>query len=72
MCSSDLDILDRLDEIRHGLLSGSLSLAQVTGLANLVRSRRATIADPRLRDVLDEIELRAEVEIAKLTAAASE
>lgn len=61
------DILDRLDELRHGLLTGTLSRGQVVALANLVRSRRSTIMDPKLRELLDEIELRAEVEIAKLS-----
>jgi hypothetical protein len=60
------DILDRLDELRHGLLAGTLTRGQVVALANLVRSRRGSIVDPKLRDLLDEIELRAEVEIAKL------
>lgn len=62
------DILDRLEEIRHALLGGTLSVQQVQNLAALVRSKRAMIADPRMREVLDEIELRAEVEIAKLTS----
>ena len=60
------DILDRLDELRHGLLAGTLTRGQVVALANLVRSRRGSIVDPKLRELLDEIELRAEVEIAKL------
>lgn len=60
------EILDRLDELRHGLLSGTLTRDQIVTLANLVRSRRGSIVDPKLREVLDEIELRAEVEIAKL------
>ncbi len=62
------DILDKLEEIRQALLGGSLSAAQVQSMAALVRAKRATIADPRLSEILDEIELRAEVEIAKLTA----
>ncbi len=61
------DILDRLEEIRHALLGGSLTVAQVQSLAAMVRSRRVTVADPQMREVLDEIELRAEVELAKLT-----
>lgn len=60
------DILDRLDELRHGLLAGTLTRGQIVALANLVRSRRGSIVDPKLREILDEIELRAEVEIAKL------
>jgi class II flagellar assembly regulator FliX len=62
------DILDRLDELRHGLLGGTLSRGQIVALANLVRSRRSSIVDPKLRALLDEIELRAEVEIAKLSS----
>lgn len=62
------DILDKLEEIRRALLGGSLSAAQVQAMAALVRSKRAAVADPRLREILDEIELRAEVELAKLTA----
>ncbi len=62
------DILDRLDELRHGLLAGTLSMAQVQALAGLVRTQRATVMDPRLKEILDEIELRAEVELAKFAA----
>ena len=65
------DILDRLDELRHGLLAGTLTRGQMIALANLVRSRRGSIVDPKLREVLDEIELRAEVEIAKLEGGGS-
>lgn len=59
------DLLDRLDEIRHGLLIGGVPRASLQNLANLVRERRQEIADPALQEVLDEIELRAAVELAK-------
>jgi hypothetical protein len=62
------DILDRLDELRHALLLGTLSMGQILGVLNQIRTRKATVADPNLRELLDEIELRAEVEIAKFTA----
>lgn len=62
------DILDRLDELRHGLLTGTLTMTQVQSLAAMVRTQRATVADPRLVQILDEIELRAEVELAKFAA----
>lgn len=65
------DILDRLDELRHALLAGTLSMSQIQSLAGLVRARRDAVADPQLRELLNEIELRAEVEIAKLTAGAT-
>jgi hypothetical protein len=65
------DILDRLDELRHGLLEGTLTRGQIMALRTLVRSRRANLADPKLNEILDEIELRAEVELAKLSMADS-
>lgn len=63
------DILDRLEEVRHGLLMGSVSKDKLEDLAQMVRSRRESCADPRLGAILDEIELRAEVELAKLSRA---
>ena len=59
------DLLDELDEVRHGLLVGALSKVQLTRLKKLVTARRATVNDPRLAEILDEIELRAAVELAK-------
>lgn len=61
------DILDKLEEIRHGLLLGTVPKEKLADLAQMVRSRRENCQDPRLAALLDEIELRAEVEIAKLT-----
>lgn len=61
------NILNRLDELRHGLLMGHLPKAQLIELAQLVRGKRDQVDDPLLAQVLDEIELRAEVELAKLS-----
>ena len=61
------DILDKLEEVRHGLLMGSIPKEKLITLAQLVRSRRDNVVDPRLAAILDEIELRAEVELAKLS-----
>lgn len=61
------DILDRLDELRHALLMGSVPKERLIQLAQMVRARRDTVSDPRLATMLDEIELRAEVELAKLS-----
>ena len=60
------DILDRLEEVRHGLLLGMIPKERLLDLARMVRARRDSIGDPRLAALLDEIELRAEVELAKL------
>jgi hypothetical protein len=60
------DILDRLEEIRLGLLLGTVSQARLQQLAQALRSARGQVDDPRLDEILDEIELRAAVELAKL------
>ena len=62
-------LLDELDEVRHGLLAGSLSRHRLEALVGLVESERPGISDPQLAEVLDEIDLRAQVELAKLQRA---
>jgi hypothetical protein len=59
-------LLDKLDQLRHGLLMGKISGRQLTDLMNTVRRRQDQFLDPRIREVLDQIELRAAVELAKL------
>lgn len=60
------DILDILDELKVGLLNGTLPMAQLRRLLQLVESNHVFVGDPKLREVLDEIDLRAQVELAKL------
>jgi len=48
------------------LLDGSISEESLGNLSKLVRAKRENVDDPQLMEVLDEIELRAEVELAKL------
>jgi hypothetical protein len=62
------ELLDELDELRHGLLAGALSRSQLKRLKTMISARRASIDDPRLAEILDEIELRAAVELAKYEA----
>ncbi|GAB4122420.1 MAG: flagellar assembly protein FliX [Rhodothalassiaceae bacterium] len=59
-------LLDLLEEVRRGILLGAIPRAQLDQLARLARSRREAFTDPVLSGILDEIELRAEVELAKL------
>lgn len=61
------DLLDRLDEIRHGLLLGTISERRLEELAVLLRRRAHSVRDPDLAATLAEIELRVAVEIAKLS-----
>lgn len=60
------ELLDRLEELRMALLDGRLSLDMLERLGDLVTLHRGKVDDPRLDQVLDEIELRAAVELAKL------
>ncbi len=60
-------ILDRLEELRGDLLIGAIPKDRLVGLAQAVRAKRLDSNDPRLNEIIDEIELRAEVEIAKFT-----
>ncbi len=60
------ELLDRLDEIRIALLTGAMPQERLGQIVRLVRSRREAFDDPKLAAVLDEIELRAAVELAKL------
>jgi len=61
------DVLDHLDDLRLGILEGTVSKDRLTDLARMLREKREQSDDARLNAVIDEIELRAEVEIAKLT-----
>ncbi len=61
------DLLDRLDQIRLGLLRGDLSRLDLQALVLRLAERRRDGGDPRLMEIVDEIELRARVELAKLS-----
>ena len=62
-------ILDVLDDLKVALLDGDLSGAELERLRRAVRDERDGTEDPALEAVLDEIELRAAVEVAKLEQA---
>jgi hypothetical protein len=62
-------LLDALDELRLGMLTGAMSREQMTLLARLAQEGAATVDDPHLAEILAEIELRAAVELAKLEVA---
>ncbi len=59
-------LLDMLDQVRDGLLAGGIPRSTLNRLAVAVGRRHESFADPKLQTVLDEIELRAHVELAKL------
>jgi len=59
------DMLDLLEDIRDGMLQGGISRATLNRLLQLVNVKREEFADPGLSALLDDIELRARVELAK-------
>ncbi len=59
-------LLGHLDDLRFGLLSGRMSLDALERLSAMVASKRDQVDDPRLAQILEEIEIRAAVELAKL------
>jgi hypothetical protein len=58
-------LLDLLDELRLGLLAGGLSPGVIADLARTLDEARAEVDDPGLLAVLEAVELRAQVELAK-------
>ena len=60
------DILDQLDELKHGLLIGAFSPVKLDNLLVMIRQQQSNVTDPNLREILAEIEVRAAVELAKL------
>jgi hypothetical protein len=59
------DILDLLDDVRDGLLQGGISRTTLQRLLQLVNVKREDFVDPGLSALLDDIDLRARVELAK-------
>lgn len=62
-------LLDVLEEVKLGLLSGEMSADKLDALRIAIRDEREGTEDTRLEGVLDEIETRAAVELAKLECA---
>ena len=60
-------LLDKLEEIRQALLFGSISMDKLIEISRFVKEQNLGSSDPRLNEIIAEIELRVEVELAKLT-----
>lgn len=61
-------LLDRLEELKLALLSDQAGAPALARLAHAVGEDRPEDDDPRLKSVLDQIDLRAAVELAKAQA----
>ncbi|GAB4141584.1 MAG: hypothetical protein Tsb0016_09300 [Sphingomonadales bacterium] len=60
------DLLDLLENVRRGLLAGTIPANKLNALLKTLAQKRAVAIDPKLTQLLDDIELRARVELAKL------
>lgn len=59
-------VLDRLAALQADLLAGMIPASRLQALTKMLRVQRERVDDPQLNTLIDEIELRAEVELAKL------
>lgn len=59
-------MLDTLEQLRHNLLTGRIPQHMLGTISQQLKTARETLYDPRLKEIIDEIELRAAVELAKL------
>lgn len=59
-------LLEKLEEIRDGLLLGYISKDKLIEISRYVRETKINTADEKLAELIGEIELRVEVELAKL------
>lgn len=62
-------MLDSLESLRRQLLLGTLPASTLRDIEKNLLVQRQTIIDPRLMMILDDIELRTAVELAKLEMA---
>lgn len=63
------DLLEELEKIRMAMLNGSLTIGHMIDIADVVAEHREKVDDPHLTSIMDEIDLRAQVEIAKMRVA---
>ncbi|HEU5048582.1 MAG TPA: flagellar assembly protein FliX [Rickettsiales bacterium] len=66
------NIIETLDKLRLDLLTGKVSGNLLNRLNDLTRIKHQFTNDPRLESIIQDIELRAAVELAKLERAAKD
>lgn len=59
-------LLDHLEAIRHGLLLGSIPRDRLARIVHALGKQREKNLDPGLVQIINDIELRAKIELAKL------
>lgn len=64
-CDRANHLLDRLEALRLALLSGGIPRRNLLDLQRMVERERGAVGDKHLAALLDEIDLRVKVELAK-------
>ena len=63
-------ILDKLEDIRMGLLMGQIPKSNLEELSKILKVARENSIDSNLLEIIEDIELRAKIELAKLETVA--
>jgi Class II flagellar assembly regulator len=58
-------LLDEMEDLRLALACGTMTRGQLLRLSAAIQSEKGKADDPRLNDILDDVDLRARVELAK-------
>lgn len=61
-----LSLLDKLEDIRDAILLGHVSKDKLIDISRFVKERNVDTTDDKLKAIMSELELRVEVELAKL------
>lgn len=60
------NVLKELDKLHMAMLSGQVKMSHMIDIADMVATHKERVTDSQLRDLLEEIDLRAQVELAKM------
>ncbi len=60
-------LLEKLEEIRDAILLGYISKEKLIEISRMIKEHQVESNDPKLQEIMSDIELRVEVELAKLT-----
>ena len=63
------DILEKLQDLKTAIVMGNVTVGHMISIADVIATHRESVSDPELSVILDEIDLRAHVELAKLEVA---
>lgn len=63
------DVIEELKSLRLGLINNDFSQANISKLTEVLKNSKLEFQDPEMQKLLDDVRLRAEIELAKLERA---